>query len=259
MSHFYTVVLVPKYTQDISAKIEELLAPYDENIEVEEYDRECFCVNVEAKNAGWKAAENKFGPFNDLKKRFRDKVEAEMPNGLNRSDPGYLDIVEETGQRLNWKEYIRKFMDYADQVETNHPMHNKPDTKCDECNGTGYYRSTYNPNSKWDWWVVGGRWDGVIRNSIRDDGNGGFNVEDEHHQLRYNTIDCKSFLENVKKDSGQYPFAIITPNGEWCEKAKMGYWATTRNDKNIDIWHETVNEILEKHGSCIAVGCDLHI
>jgi len=31
---------------------------------------------------------------------------------------------------------------------------------CDECHGTGTVMSTCNPKSKWDWWVVGGRWAG---------------------------------------------------------------------------------------------------
>jgi len=75
MSHFYTVVLVPKDTDDIEAKVEELLAPYNENIEVEEYDKKCWCVNRKAHDAGWKSAEDKFGPFGDLRKSFWDKIE----------------------------------------------------------------------------------------------------------------------------------------------------------------------------------------
>jgi hypothetical protein len=31
------------------------------------------------------------------------------------------------------------------------------DPKCGECKGTGIYKSTYNPNSKWDWYSIGGR------------------------------------------------------------------------------------------------------
>ena len=259
MSHFYTLVLVPENTSDINNKIEELLAPYSENMNVEEYDRECYCINTEAKDAGWKAAESKFGPFDNLRKSFRDEVKSRMPSDLDTSDPNYLNIMFEIENKVNWKEHTREFNKYAEQIEQNHPKYNEPKSGCSECNGTGYYKSTYNPNSKWDWWVIGGRWNGAIQNNRKDDNSGGFNFGDEFHQLENNSISCKDLLEVVKNDSDCYPFAIVTPDGEWCENAKMGWWGLTKDDKDTDSWHETVNEILEKYSDCIAVGCDLHI
>jgi len=151
------------------------------------------------------------------------------------------------------------FTKYANTIEKNHPLYNKPSADCDDCNGTGFYKSTYNPDSKWDWWVIGGRWDGTIQNNYRSDENGGFNFGSEHHQLKYNTISCKDFLKSIKEDESQCPYSLVTPKGEWCEKGKMGWWGISSNEKDVEKWHETINKILEQYNDCIAVGCDLHI
>lgn len=37
MSHFFTIVIVPGDIQNIDQKVEELLAPFDENLEIEPY------------------------------------------------------------------------------------------------------------------------------------------------------------------------------------------------------------------------------
>ena len=35
-------------------------------------------------------------------------------------------------------------------------------TDCEDCNGSGTSVTTYNPESKWDWYQVGGRWEGEL-------------------------------------------------------------------------------------------------
>jgi hypothetical protein len=259
MSHFYTVVLVPKNTDDIEAKIEELLAPYDETIEVEEYDRKCWCINHKAHSAGWAAAESKYGSFSSLRESFWNEIELRMPKDLSPDDDNYYKVRERIGDEVNWKNWTEAFRKFANLIETSHPLYNKPNPKCDRCSGTGYYKSTYNPESKWDWWVIGGRWDGIIQNNYRSDGDGGFNFGKEHHQVKHNTVSCKDFLEMVKQDSDQYPYSLVTPKGEWCEKGKMGWFGTSSDEKEADNWHDIVNKILKKYEDCIAVGCDLHI
>lgn len=39
MSHFFAVVLVPADTVDIEEKVSELLAPYNEELEIEPYEK----------------------------------------------------------------------------------------------------------------------------------------------------------------------------------------------------------------------------
>ena len=53
----------------------------------------------------------------------------------------------------------------------------------------GHYGYTRNPNAKWDWWVVGGRWQGLI--PVRPDADsaviGESGVMDSHHSRENNT------------------------------------------------------------------------
>jgi len=259
VSHFYAVVLVPRESTDIEYEVKKLLASYDEDIQVEEYDKKCWCVNREARSAGWKAAEDKFGSFNDLRESYWKKIKIKIPSHIKFGSDEYWRRESEAKEELDWGEFTSHFTSYSDQFTKNHPDYDKPSLECDECSGGGTYKSNYNPDSKWDWWVIGGRWDGVINSNPRDDRNGGFNFGDEHHQLKHNTISTVDYLKTCKEDNNQYPFALVTPNGEWCEKGKMGWFAMVADEKEIDNWNDTVNYILEKYNDCIAVGCDLHI
>jgi hypothetical protein len=44
MSHFLTLVLIPSDTEDVEAEVIKLLAPYDENLEVEPRKEPCWCM-----------------------------------------------------------------------------------------------------------------------------------------------------------------------------------------------------------------------
>jgi len=57
-----------------------------------------------------------------------------------------------------------------------------------------FYWSTYNPESKWDWYRIGGRWDGVIRGIDRPSKDDGFNFGDEHQRLIHNVVEVNALL-----------------------------------------------------------------
>ena len=86
--------------------------------------------------------------------------------------------------------------------------------------------STYNPNSKWDWYTVGGRWNKCI------------NTLDGRHVN-------EAFVHEVDwKDST--PFAFITPVGEWCEKGEMGWWAVVFNEKEKSDWETEFRKFVDE-------------
>ena len=72
-----------------------------------------------------------------------------------------------------------------------------------------------NPNAKWDWWVVGGRWDKALECSSGESVN----------QAR------KSDLAKTPES-----FAILH-DGEWMQRGEMGWWAVV-TDKDPD-WDAT--------------------
>lgn len=59
-----------------------------------------------------------------------------------------------------------------------------------------YYLCTYNPDSHWDWWQIGGRWDREMQG--------------------------KNVLPVADWDGSFQPFALVTDDGEWHQKARMG-------------------------------------
>lgn len=74
----------------------------------------------------------------------------------------------------------------------------------------GYYS---NPNRKWDWWTIGGRWNGMIE---------GKNVVQ---------------IKELKKPEDVHAFAIMK-DGVWHEKGSLGFWG----------FHDTSNKtkVVEK-------------
>lgn len=303
MSHFTTLVLLKSLGEDVEAQVGEILAPYDENIEVEEYERDCHCIGQVARNEAERIASEKYGTLRELRDSFwKDKTTRERESDEQQDEA--------------WKEHIKDYIEMGDSIFDSHPMKNKPDPTCgfyvgefwesqvregklDEyklgqryedgsgCGGTGKHMTTYNPQSKWDWWSIGGRWQGDLDPNyerIKDprnyeacsycDGTGdrpdlsppewkeqchGCNVcHGTGKALKY--ILAPHMAGNIKpvREIPDYvPHAIITPDGRWHESGKMGWWAIVTDEQ--ENWPVIAKRILQENEDCIAVLCDLHI
>lgn len=127
----------------------------------------------------------------------------------------------------------------------------------DEYNEKGEPMTTGNPQSKWDWYRIGGRWDGWLtdKEEERSSDSGGFNWGDQHTSLEFNCIPVAEAIEKEK-----IPYALITPEGEWKEKGEMGWFGMSSNDKNEDMWTTQVILFYEmyKEGYSV-VSIDAHI
>lgn len=101
----------------------------------------------------------------------------------------------------------------------------------EEIDKDGNFLTTYNPDSKWDWWVIGGRWSGYLPtlNSQNSD------------NCTVGEVNWSKFFEN--NPSG--PFCFITEDGEWHETARMGWWGMTSNDKEKKAWREEFESYLK--------------
>lgn len=108
-----------------------------------------------------------------------------------------------------------------------------PDAACEDCAGTGTAQSTYNPLSKWDWWEIGGRWSGAINGS--------------------DVAPVRTLPE------GYSTFALVTPEGEWFQRGRMGWWAMVSDAKEPDRWAAEFTEILSSHPEALVVQIDCHI
>jgi hypothetical protein len=55
------------------------------------------------------------------------------------------------------------------------------------------------------------------------------------------------------------PFAIVTPDGQWHERGKMGWFGQVSQKRSQEAWEAEITEIFQRYPDHLAVGCDLHI
>lgn len=184
MSHFITLV----FTKENGRTVEELLAPYDENIVYAPYvlyTREQAIAKIRKEIEDYKN-----GPYTEYvsspKKYEESHPNAEHINYLKNKFP----------KKLKWTD-----------DECYEDMKGRFDEDMIKLNGD--LLSTYNPNSKWDWYTIGGRWNNYLKTLSGETTNEDYASE----------IDWKDII----------PFAFVTPIGEWHERGEMGWWACVSN------------------------------
>lgn len=246
MSHFYAVVLVPKNAlvpADPTNKprwkkggqvyvkhfIEHQMERYSERRKVDKYDRDCSCIGWDAKMDARKKADGVL-TIEEAKEILEERTPKELPEvqAVIDKDGHAFDLspeLEEVYDKL-WNEILQPREEAEQTFCEAHPMHGKPDPECDECAGTGTYRSTYNPESKWDWCRVGGRWACVIQKKKWKSDDNGFNFNDDCESLHLNTMNVEEILKDWEPTDA--PLVIITPDGEWHERGEMGMFGMFR-------------------------------
>lgn len=223
MSH-YTVTVIHKDTQDV----DELLAPYDEEIKVAPYIKYTKQEAIEYVRKKWKGYEDK-------------------------SDSECYDAFAE--------DYISEGMTDED----------------------GNLYSTYNPNSKWDWYQKGGRWSGLLKTKDGEKCNEAyikdldFSVDQEVYRraLRFWdvhvdhaplepgeqesdfwTLYNEKFFRDYYLNRENYArirssfstYAVITPNGVWHSKGEMGWWGCSSETPEESIaWDNAFMERFINH------------
>lgn len=168
MSHFVLIAALPADTDDVDLELAARLAPYDENKEVPAYksyedeerpeqhwyyrhlkERADAVLNQDHSiikpynpdTIGWSSAETRETPEEQWTEIVRD---AERFNSL--SDP------------VDWPSLINVYNAeyYSDPDEDSNNYYNR--LRYDAEADRAFTWSTYNPDSKWDWYQVGGRW-----------------------------------------------------------------------------------------------------
>jgi len=141
----------------------------------------------------------------------------------------------------------------------------------------GNLLSTSNTDSFYDWYVVGGRWDGYLTDN-KDNIQDGDGYGDEHYTISNNSIEVSELLEKYKKkekelydptlefaenlESGEispkenkYLLTRLVVDGEYIEG--FGVWETPKS-KIVKEWKEKYLNILEKHKGDTIINIDCH-
>lgn len=178
MTHYTVLVRVDGTVDydDIDSAVTATLAPYDENIEVAPYRHyektSTLASKIRTTTSEYVGSERTYEPTLDLRDEGLERPvspsahreDYQLPNDgwdterWKRDWDEYerLDAVynEALVQRYTWAEIADAYNRYWDYQDENDKLH------VDE---KGVYSiSTYNPNSRWDWWQIGGRWRGFF-------------------------------------------------------------------------------------------------
>ena len=221
MSHF-SVGVICKSPEDIA----ELLAPYDENLEVESY-----------------IGRTKTQMIEDGRKR-KEYYQASYGDNYENYMKPYLSATTDE-EFYNLEKYSDvEYDDYGNEI------------------------STYNPDSKWDWYSIGGRWGCELKIRVTEENGLGEYGEGDQDEFLYGDVakikdidfspnaerydECykwwkekvegsdeewdefykKSYFTERYRDVEEYAtrsasfttFALVTPDGEWHEQGEMGWF-----------------------------------
>ncbi len=216
MTHFTIGIIVPTDESEIESFIDEQMEPYYEHSESEPY----VCYSVEDAAAEIERDIHRF-------ERIIERKHPDYDLGKCRT---MLAELRRTTPEKKYRQYLSGHESFNDKGE---PL------------------STYNPDSKWDWYRIGGRWDGWITANEQSSDNG-YNLGRRHESIENNIATTE---EALKRDV--IPHAIITPDEQWHERGEMGWWAILRTEN--ENWDQQARGILSDHPGCRIVILDAHI
>lgn len=195
MSHF-TVAVITK-GEPSSEDIERLLAPYDENKEVVHYITKEELIARRRKSIEEYAAST-YAEYLSDKEGYIKKY------GDRTAHIAY--ITEKFPKELKWTDEEC----YQAEIAGYEPEDIMPD---------GSLRSTYNPDSQWDWWQIGGRWADLLFinescEGIRGEKSWGWGERDPY----------KCDIPNLQKVDSARIKDLVFPNTEKERKNAERFW-----------------------------------
>jgi hypothetical protein len=219
MSHYRVLVMLPADADPDTAEgyVADLLAPYDENLPVAPYWADCGCRQQRAwrKLATAAARDRGYASWD----AYRAALQAEAADCASR-------VIY-----LNQIPAFRPLFQHLDIQAAQTALDTPPDPECPTCHGSGQYRTRYNPNAHWDWWVIGGRWDDPAGNVRR--------------------------LRDWPADTP--PLAVVTPDGTWHAQAEMGWFGYSQAVMTDAAWQTRWQAWRQTYGDHWAVQVDCHI
>jgi hypothetical protein len=267
------VILTPEYQKYHS--LEDSLSKYDENLETPEYRKGDLSDWEKISFIEYYAVSQSNDVFfkEDYKKFKKGFIKA------IRGRKGFVTkkaFIKKYPSRTSPEDYLNNLIYSNKEKFVEYFKTNKPELYAsfeqlyakngDDWNGMNWRKdpngvwgvySTYNPNSKWDWYANGGRWAKSIKTK-----SGEFVDECLLGEIDFTPFpdeayeDSKDWLGNPCKklkegyewhydNKDNFPFCIVI-DGEWYEKGEMGWWGMTHNEKENDDWHGEVTALLEK-------------
>lgn len=117
-----------------------------------------------------------------------------------------------------------------------------------DSNGVWIETSQYNPNSKWDWYELGGRWAGSIKlkpeieEFTKPNFSWGWKQSEKEKILSENLCD-QAYKHEIANLNELKPFAVLK-DGQWYERGEMGWFAIVSNEKSEEHWDNEIEKLL---------------
>lgn len=248
MSHYAVMVICRKGTGD---DVESLLAPYDENLEVAPYVRKTKAQLIAEEIENILTA----------RRSHQAALAAE-------SEEAYLKLAEASDEPC-YRNYAYAKNDVPEKlltvdIDDEEAVYKllREEWTDDIFDEDGGLISTYNPNSKWDWYEIGGRWDDSLKlkeggktnedyaSEIDWDAMYSLSKEDEEHYGRFwDEYVLRKLPEGVSEENAadylakEFGFVLYAPKyflDTYGTKEnylrRMGFWTTyaVLDDKG---WH----------------------
>jgi hypothetical protein len=228
MSHFVVLVTLPKGTRNIPLAVMSALEPYDENKKVELFMSET-ADDIKKKRTD---------DITDLKERLANKKIKDETWAKKR--------IEEL-ENMTDQEFYEDYVDGSLRDENGNIM------------------SSHNPEGRWDWWVIGGRWGEFLdlkngktadfakvkdvrfeptEDEIEKTGERYERLKkadsmkkqgielDEDIEIEYlfSEFDPAQSKEDfIKEESAISFYSCVDKNGEWHERAECGWFGSEHN------------------------------
>jgi hypothetical protein len=219
MSHF-TVLVVGENPED-------QLAPFSENLTLERY--------VEYTRDGLIKYERdsiekyRLGPYQE----FINNPDEYTKNCKNDNHIKFL--KEEFPLRILWTD--DEVYKYAIRYHT-----------ASDIGKDGEVYSTRNPNSKWDWCQLGGRWAGSIKvkdGIIRDQPNFSYGWDNKSiKEVMSQPLTDSAIKKDIANIDEISTFAVLK-DGVWYERGSMGWFGMVHDEKDENAWSQEITKLIE--------------
>jgi len=235
MTHFITGIIVPKENIEFAEDyIAETLEKYGEEYKVEPYIEKTK-DEIEKEFEEWKEKINK---------KIKDQAKLEDYEEKYIEDGKIRDI--------SLKEWVKSWKGY-----------NKFDKD-------GNALTTQNPNSFYDWYEIGGRWNGLFYEEELGEGE----------ELEKNKIPIKDLIQKYKEQEGlldnpkkqildqlenkdpnknHFLIHIVVADGEVHRGRRYGWFGTSNDIMDLKDWKKKYLELLEKNQNNFMINLDAHV
>ena len=225
MSHFTVLV--------IGENPENLLAPFDEHLELPRHIDKTKAEIIQE-------SRDEINHYRDTTYAEYLKNPEEYAKATNEQHLKFL--KEEFPQRLKW-------------TDSDHYQAGIDWYQANEIDEEGSVYSTYNPQSKWDWYSLGGRWSGRVI-ELKEGASG---IEGASGVFD-NEVGVDQALKGDIANINEITSYAVIKHGKWYEKGEMGWFGTATNEMAQEKWDVEIQTLLKDVDDDVLISVyDCHI